>query len=153
MTSVYIYIQGVWLASLAHSLLMHAFQLCIYCMESYCWSHSIAWTTMVQRPTYPSSRGHISANKGAPCTRQISVAACWRMARPFGAKNDFCDSNANSTKTTYYSQKCFAVYTWLVFLDWVTVTQSKKTDGSHYSYEFYVDFLMLYVACVPVYVL
>ena len=33
---LYIYIQGVWLASLAHSLLVHRFHLCIYCMESYC---------------------------------------------------------------------------------------------------------------------
>ena len=41
------------LASLAHSLRVHAFHLCIYCMEGYCWSHSIAWvnsTPMVQRP-------------------------------------------------------------------------------------------------------
>ena len=31
---LYIYdLQGVWLASLAHSLLVHTFHLCIYCME------------------------------------------------------------------------------------------------------------------------
>ena len=29
-------IQGVWLASLAHSLLVYRFHLCIYCMEGYC---------------------------------------------------------------------------------------------------------------------
>ena len=31
-----IIVQGVWLASLAHSLLVHRFHLCIYCMEGYC---------------------------------------------------------------------------------------------------------------------
>ena len=29
-------LQGVWLASLAYSLLVHRFHLCIYCMEGYC---------------------------------------------------------------------------------------------------------------------
>ena len=39
-------LQGVWLASLAHSLLVHGFHLCIYCMEGYRLvhqSHSVAW--------------------------------------------------------------------------------------------------------------
>ena len=38
---IIIAIQEVGLASLAHSLCVHAFHLCIYCMEGYCWSHSI----------------------------------------------------------------------------------------------------------------
>ena len=32
-------VQGVWLASLAHSLIVHGFHLCIYCMEGYCGMH------------------------------------------------------------------------------------------------------------------
>ena len=42
-------VQGVWLASLAHSLLVHGFHLCIYCMEGYCGMHGTS-QTMVQRP-------------------------------------------------------------------------------------------------------
>ena len=51
-----LYIQGVGLASLAHSLLVHGFHLCIYCMESYCVHGtsvplcSMNNKTMVQRP-------------------------------------------------------------------------------------------------------
>ena len=60
----------------------------------------------------PVFLGHISANEGAlPVKFRLHALPLWRI------KKVFRDANA---KTTYYSQKGFAVYTWLVFLDWIT---------------------------------
>ena len=62
----------------------------------------------------PVISGHISANdtiEGAlPVKFRLQLAdACPPL---WCKKKDFRDSNANSTKTAYYSQKGFAVHGW-----------------------------------------
>ena len=48
------------------------------------------------------------------------------MPAPLVQKKDFRDSNANSTKTAYYSQKGFAVHGWFSLI------------GSHIMFHLYV---------------
>ena len=80
---IYIYIiQGVWLASLAHSLLMHRFHLCIYCMEGYCVHGTSVPVCSMNNKQWFKGQVYSKLQASLCCTVHNLDLVIWRHSRP-----------------------------------------------------------------------